>query len=555
MAAVPEKTPPRQPSPPAGNGPPAAAVEDLDLQAVGKIPKDTLVALLKRKDREAKGLVSKLEKLEERYVKVVRFNKILMEDRTSFLRFCNELLPESDAAFEEAAAQEIPVNLEALVNRLQSWRGTFEAARDDRRIFQQFVELAFPGDEVVAQLFAGPALGPEAFDMLQHRWVATEDLHNQSIASMNSLARQQVMAKSREMEAETAARREAEKRCEDLREQLTRVAREKAQILTQRFQGGASSTEAAAEPSSSENPPLPDVVRSGSSAGARGGGGGGDLHEQLHLQLREAQEARDDAERRERRFRDAAEASAGAERDLRTSFETQQAETRRLQGEVERLRDDSERHRNHALQLLQQKDDVLSRLQERMAELEQELSSNSFIERFAEQQAGRDAEVKAQRKQMDHLHETLCEIQKLLGMSYTQERALKDRIRELEGSRGRTHVAGDYLKHVVLKYVEYSQKGDMKAQALVPVICTLLNLKPEERRSVDKSAIPNPLLVLNQAVGEATSWLRGDSAQQANLGVSFGETGIAPHPALETAELTTLLAGADPPPHLPEPAP
>jgi len=265
----------------------------------------------------------------------------------------------------------------------------------------------------------------------------------------------------------------------------------------------------------------------------------------------------DTAERRERRFRDAAEASAGSERDLRTSLENQQAETRRLQGEVERLREDGERHRTHALQLLQQKDDVLSRLQERMAELERELSSNTFIERFAEQQAGRDAEVKAQQKQMDHLHQTLGEIQKLLGMSYTQERALKDRIRELEGSQGRTHIAGDYLKHVVLKYVEYSQKGDMKAQALVPVICTLLNLKPEERRSVENAAIPTPLLVLNQAVGEATSWLRGDSAQQASLGVSFGANrnpGIAPHPALEAAELTTLLAGADPPTPLPESA-
>ena len=118
-------------------------------------------------------------------------------------------------------------------------------------------------------------------------------------------------------------------------------------------------------------------------------------------------------------------------------------------------------------------------------------------------------------------------------MSYAQEKAfpgvecppetcvesgtsqvLKDRIRELESSQGRTHVAGalccasqlvlhwcmpldhgageeilegrlqsvtlfakshvkqgqpavagDYLKHVVLKYIEYCQKGDLKSQS------------------------------------------------------------------------------------------
>lgn len=64
----------------------------------------------------------------------------------------------------------------------------------------------------------------------------------------------------------------------------------------------------------------------------------------------------------------------------------------------------------------------------------------------------------------------------MLDMSYAQEKVrllsrgaaaevLKERIRELESSQGRGALAGDYLKHVVLKYIEYCQKGDMKSQS------------------------------------------------------------------------------------------
>ncbi|CAE7620471.1 pspE [Symbiodinium sp. CCMP2592] len=136
-----------------------------------------------------------------------------------------------------------------------------------------------------------------------------------------------------------------------------------------------------------------------------------------------------------------------------------------------------------------------------------ELSSNDFITRLAEQQAGRDVEMKNQQRQVQQLNQSLAEVQKMLQMSYAQEKVLKDRIRELESSQGRTHVAGDYLKHVVLKYIEYCQKGDLKSQSLVPVLCTLLNLSPAERRLVEHSSVPSPLLHINQVAGAAGAWL------------------------------------------------
>lgn len=479
----------------------AAAGADIDIQAVEGIPRDTLVALLKRKDKEAKGLAAKLEKLEERYVKVVRFNKILREDRTSFQRFCGELLPESEGAFEEGAAQETPVNLDALLRQLSNWRGALEKAGEDRKVFRQFTELVFPGDESVTNLFESAALGPSAFDVLQQQWTVLEDLNSRSIAAVSAQAREQMVSHVAELDTARAGKSDAERKVEELRAQLTQLHREKAQALTQKL-GGKAAQEAEEPQKPAESTPTVTAaglpMGGGREAGAGTAGGG--------PQLRELREALDAAERRERESRQAA---ARREDDLRGSLDAQQQETDRLKREVDRLKDDGERHRAQARTLLDEKDGVMERLRGRMGELEQELSSNSFIAQLAEQQAGRDAEVLAGRRQVDHVNQTLAEIQRLLALSYSQERVLKDRIRELEASHGRGHVAGDYLKHVMMKYMEYTQVGDLKAQGLVPVLCTLLELTPEERGTVEQASIPQTLLLLNQAVGGAAKWLGG----------------------------------------------
>merc|ERR1712151_112567 len=153
-------------------------------------------------------------------------------------------------------------------------------------------------------------------------------------------------------------------------------------------------------------------------------------------------------------------------------------------------------------------------LLQKTTELEKEHNSLAFISRLAEQQAGRDAELKNQKRQVEDLNRSVADVQKMLSLSHTQERSLKERIRELEASQGRGHVASDYLKHVILKYVQYTQRGDLKAQSLVPVISTLLNLSPEENKSIEQPMIPQPLLIINQAAGEAVTWLRGDPSRE-----------------------------------------
>jgi len=477
-----------------------SASADLEIQAVESIPRETLVALLRRKSKESKAIEAKLEKIEERYVKVVKYNKILMEDRGSFMRFCSELISESDGLFEEAAAQESPVNLSALLRQLCNWRHEFEAAGEDRNTFRRFVELVFPGDHALSNLFSGTALGSGAFDILEQKWAAQADLHNQSIASINANARELLVEKNIDFEALEKSKKEVERKVEDLREQLTQVAREKAQMLTQRLQGtgsagGAAANDVAAAGAVSAEACAAAVAAATATATAS-----------AQQELEELKKAQDASERRERRSR---EVAAAREQELLGEVEVHKAEARRVCKEIELMREDAERRRSEVQQLVQQKDSALEQLQTRMSELEEELKSNAFITQCAEAQAGRDAELRAQNRQVAQLNNSVLEMQKLLGLSYAQDKALKDRIRELEQSHGRSHVAGDYLKYVVLRYVQYCQAGDSKSQSLVPVLCTLLNFSSEERQSVEPPALAGSLLALGQAVTGASLWRRG----------------------------------------------
>lgn len=463
-------------------------VGESDLQ--GAVPHDTLVALLKRKDKDVRSLTAKLEKLEERYVKIVRINKICMEDRASFQRFCGTSLPESSICFEEAAAQETPVDLDLLLQQQSNWKATMDCANEDRGIFRQFVEMVFPGDEEALQALESEALGTTTLNKLQEKWTILQDLHNQSIASVNTMAREQVLARSQDFETIQEREKEAREQIKELTDQLTQFHREKALRLTQRLTGGGGKSD--------------DQYHLDRELGSAQEVDQSELHElmeKLEVSERQGKEARQDALSRQD--------------DLRKCIEQHREETQRLKREIARLEEANERHRLHGKQSMQDKDISAEKLRERIKELENDADGNAFIVKLAEQQASRDAEVRSAQQRVVALTADLAESQRSRNMGFTQERALKERIRELEGSVGRTHVAGDYLKHVVMKYMEYSQSGDLKAQGLVPVICTLLKLSPEECKIVETPTLPQSLLLINNAFGGANSWFKRQSENAA----------------------------------------
>ncbi|CAE8602495.1 unnamed protein product, partial [Polarella glacialis] len=215
---------------------------------------------------------------------------------------------------------ETPTNLAELQRQLRAWKGAAEAAGEDRKVFQQFVELVFPGQDAALQLFNRPALGSDAFDVLLQRWMVLEDLQNQSIASINVMAREQVLAHSQEFQAAINSRQDSERRTQDLQDQLTKMAREKAQMLTQRLHGGGGQGTGSAE--------APSVASSSSAAD--------------QAELRELREQRAAADRRERESREVAERH---EQVLQASIDEQRAKVRRLKRELDRLSDESE-HRD-----------------------------------------------------------------------------------------------------------------------------------------------------------------------------------------------------------------
>ncbi|CAE8739324.1 unnamed protein product, partial [Polarella glacialis] len=216
---------------------------------------------------------------------------------------------------------ETPTNLAELQRQLRAWKGAAEAAGEDRKVFQQFVELVFPGQDAALQLFNRPALGSDAFDVLLQRWMVLEDLQNQSIASINVMAREQVLAHSQEFQAAINSRQDSERRTQDLQDQLTKMAREKAQMLTQRLHGGGGQGTGSAE--------APSVASSSSAAD--------------QAELRELREQRAAADRRERESREVAERH---EQVLQASIDEQRAEVRRLKRELDRLSDESEHRAN-----------------------------------------------------------------------------------------------------------------------------------------------------------------------------------------------------------------
>jgi chromosome segregation ATPase len=90
-------------------------------------------------------------------------------------------------------------------------------------------------------------------------------------------------------------------------------------------------------------------------------------------------------------------------------------------------------------------------------------------------QSMKEVEVQSLRQRVALLEHENGELERTAQLHEAQERALKEQIRELDRSKTRETVNVDYLKNVVVKYMETEEHD-----RLVPVIATLLHLTPEE---------------------------------------------------------------------------
>lgn len=97
-------------------------------------------------------------------------------------------------------------------------------------------------------------------------------------------------------------------------------------------------------------------------------------------------------------------------------------------------------------------------------------------------QARRDEEVAELRGRVAALEDDNAELVKTVELHEIQERELKAQIRELDRSKSRETVNIEYLKNIVVKYVETDD-----FEHLMPVLSMLLRLTPEEVAHAEKA--------------------------------------------------------------------
>ena len=82
------------------------------------------------------------------------------------------------------------------------------------------------------------------------------------------------------------------------------------------------------------------------------------------------------------------------------------------------------------------------------------------------------------------------------------------------------------MKSIVLKYMEYSLKGDLKAKNLVDPLCVALGVNRQEKEALDTIQMPQTWSIINQAVGTWANAFEefevGGSAKRKQGGTSRG---------------------------------
>jgi len=98
---------------------------------------------------------------------------------------------------------------------------------------------------------------------------------------------------------------------------------------------------------------------------------------------------------------------------------------------------------------------------------------------YAQIHASQASALSVARRQIQELTEQLHETEEHMRLIQLQENTLKENIRDLERSKTRENENLDYLKNVIVKYMETNEH-----ESLLPVIATILHLSPDEVRRV-----------------------------------------------------------------------
>jgi len=101
---------------------------------------------------------------------------------------------------------------------------------------------------------------------------------------------------------------------------------------------------------------------------------------------------------------------------------------------------------------------------------------------YAPLQALREEELAKSQSKIKEMASALNEAEKMEKLHNMQEQVLKQEIRDLQRAQKRESTNPEYLKNVIVKYLEF----DDQQEKLLPVISTLLQLTPVEVRRLDE---------------------------------------------------------------------
>eukprot|EP00397_Hematodinium_sp_SG-2012_P047524 GEMP01054097.1.p1 GENE.GEMP01054097.1~~GEMP01054097.1.p1 ORF type:complete len:356 (+),score=79.75 GEMP01054097.1:461-1528(+) len=133
--------------------------------------------------------------------------------------------------------------------------------------------------------------------------------------------------------------------------------------------------------------------------------------------------------------------------------------------------------------------------------MEAELNNCSFLEDAAACQTQVDMQLESY-KGLEELNDDIKDLQRLISASSNQCALLEEAITQIDKCAGEEAVRNlPYLREVVVKFVEYSQRGDMTAATLLPVICTILGATEEEQTRLEQR-FPSTWLYLHQSMGQ-----------------------------------------------------
>lgn len=433
---------------------------------------ESLVLLTKKKDKEVKALTAALQKQQEKYSRLTRLYKIYGEDYVTFRKLVQSLLPSAQPLFDEIGTSK-PVDEDALTEQLEAWRRELRKDDERRNSYELLSRLAFGASETIPE-----APSPAPHFQLAHM-ESLNDVAAAGISMWQKLKRSaaleqaplSILERWQQYEKNHSANGSSVAQAADdaLGAVRTRVATCKADIRK------------SVERTERMRATLADAALVKTSPRSI-----------VHPKIEELREARDVALKHYNDLLSKRESGSEAS-----------AQLSRLTEELTQLKEKVQTRIDEHTKELSVSDASAMILESEVLTMESELKNFSFLEEAASCQAQVDKKLETYRG-VEELTTDVRGIERLIRSSQDQCSVLEEAIVQIEKCAGDDVVRNmPYLREVVVKFIEFTQRGDRMAATLLPVICTILGATAEEQARLEQK-FPSTWLYLHQTMGQLT---------------------------------------------------